>query len=133
MKIKSLTEIGFRDDSETAWELYRKKYETFELCVNRYRRGNINKFDIICLCNENPSEEVTIKEGVDIDWVVEFDRFLNNGKCIEIEPLISKLEELTERYIQAEQFIINLKWYERLFCSRKINKFLKNHLNKFKN
>lgn len=78
MKIKSLTEIGFIDDSETAWELYRKKYETFGLCVNRHIRSNINKFDIICICNENPDEEVTIKEGVDIDWVVEFDKLLNN-------------------------------------------------------
>ena len=47
-----------------------------------------------------------------------------------LEP-IGKIESLTERYIEAEQFIMNLNWFERMFCSRKIRKFLKSRLTKY--
>jgi len=47
------------------------------------------------------------------------------------EYSLNKIEELTERYIEAEQFIMNLKWYERLFCSKKIIKFLKSRTVKY--
>lgn len=47
------------------------------------------------------------------------------------EYSLNKMEELTDRYIEAEQFIMNLKWYERLFCSNKITKFLKSRTVKY--
>jgi hypothetical protein len=40
------------------------------------------------------------------------------------DQLMTKNEQLTERYIEAEQFIANLNWFERLFCSRKILNFI---------
>lgn len=44
---------------------------------------------------------------------------------------LNKMEELTERYIEAEKFIMELNWLERLFCSRKIRKFLKSRMIKY--
>lgn len=44
---------------------------------------------------------------------------------------LNKMEELTERYIEAEKFIMKLNWLERLFCSRKIRKFLKSRTIKY--
>ena len=44
---------------------------------------------------------------------------------------LEKMEQLTERYIDAEKFIMDLNWFERLFCSRKITKFLKSRSNKY--
>lgn len=41
------------------------------------------------------------------------------------EYTLIKLEQLTQRYIEAENFILGLNWFERMFCSRKINKFIK--------
>lgn len=38
---------------------------------------------------------------------------------------LDKIEKLTERYIEAEKFIMELNWFQRLFCSRKITNFLK--------
>lgn len=40
------------------------------------------------------------------------------------EFTLAKMEKLSERYIDAEKFIMDLNWIERLFCSRKITKFL---------
>ena len=40
-------------------------------------------------------------------------------------------EQLTNRYIEAEKFIMNLNWFERLFCSRKINNFIDGQLKKY--
>ena len=48
-----------------------------------------------------------------------------------LESSLGKTEQLTERYIEAEQFIMNLNWFERLFCSRKITKFLKSRTEKY--
>ena len=42
-----------------------------------------------------------------------------------LEWLMDRSEKCSERYIEAEQFIVNLKWYEKIFISRKIIKFLK--------
>ncbi len=44
---------------------------------------------------------------------------------------LNKMEQLTERYIDAEKFIMELNWFERLFCSRKITKFLKSRTVKY--
>ena len=44
---------------------------------------------------------------------------------------LEKMEQLTERYIDAEKFIMGLNWFERLFCSRKITKFLKSRSDKY--
>jgi len=41
------------------------------------------------------------------------------------EYSINQIEQLTNRYVEAEEFIMKLNWIERLFCSRKILKFLK--------
>lgn len=46
-----------------------------------------------------------------------------------VNDLMNKLEQATDRYIEAESFIMSLNWFERLFCSRKINKFLKSRVN----
>ena len=55
---------------------------------------------------------------------------MENTKKIE-EFSLNKMEELTERYIEAEKFIMDLNWFERLFCSRKIRKFLKSRTDKY--
>ena len=44
---------------------------------------------------------------------------------------LEKMEQLTERYIDAEKFIMDLNWFERLFCSSKIKKFLKSRSDKY--
>ncbi len=44
---------------------------------------------------------------------------------------LDRMEQLTERYIDAEKFIMELNWFERLFCSNKIRKFLKSRINKY--
>lgn len=44
---------------------------------------------------------------------------------------LEKMEQLTDRYIEAEKFIMELNWLERLFCSRKITKFLKSRSDKY--
>ena len=41
-----------------------------------------------------------------------------------LEFSLNEMERLTERMIEAERFIAGLNWFERLFCSRKITKFL---------
>lgn len=41
--------------------------------------------------------------------------------------LMKKTEQCSDRYMEAEQFILELaemKWYQRIFCARKIFKFL---------
>jgi hypothetical protein len=55
---------------------------------------------------------------------------MENTKII-AEFSLNKMEQLTERYIDAEKFITELNWVERLFCSRKITKFLKSRTVKY--
>lgn len=59
----------------------------------------------------------------------------NNGREDLKEQLtefsLKKMEQLTERYIEAEKFIMELNWFERIFCSRKITKFLKSRSDKY--
>ena len=55
---------------------------------------------------------------------------MENTKKI-AEFSLNKMEQLTERYIDAEKFIMKLNWFERLFCSRKITKFLKSRTVKY--
>ena len=41
--------------------------------------------------------------------------------------LMNKTEKCSERYVEAEKFILEIaemKWYQRLFCSKKIMNFL---------
>lgn len=42
----------------------------------------------------------------------------------EFNRLFNKYEKTINRYIEAEQFILELNWFERLFCRRKILNFL---------
>jgi hypothetical protein len=44
---------------------------------------------------------------------------------------LERMENLTERYIEAEEFIMNLNWFQRLFCSKKIKNFLKSRVDKY--
>lgn len=55
---------------------------------------------------------------------------MENTKKI-AEFSLNKMEQLTKRYIDAEKFIMELNWFERLFCSRKITKFLKSRIVKY--
>jgi len=55
---------------------------------------------------------------------------MENTKNI-AEFSLNKMEQLTERYIDAEKFIMELNWFEQLFCSRKITKFLKSRIVKY--
>lgn len=48
--------------------------------------------------------------------------------------IINKMEQYSERYMEAERFILELakmKWYQRMFCFNKIIKFLESR-NKYK-
>ncbi len=47
------------------------------------------------------------------------------------EYSLKKMEELTERYIEAEKFIMNLNWFQRMLCSRNIRLFLKSRIEKY--
>jgi hypothetical protein len=45
----------------------------------------------------------------------------------ELSWLMNKTEQYSQRYIEAESFILELaemKWYQRLFCFKKIMNFL---------
>lgn len=42
-----------------------------------------------------------------------------------------KQEQLTLRYIEAEQFIINLPWWVNFFTRGKVTKFLQSRLDKY--
>lgn len=44
---------------------------------------------------------------------------------------IEEREQLIKRYIEAEMFILNLNWIERLLFSRKRIKFLKSRNEKY--
>lgn len=54
---------------------------------------------------------------------------INENKAADYS--LKKMEELTERYIEAEQFIMNLNWFERLFCSKKIRNFIASRVEKY--
>jgi hypothetical protein len=68
------------------------------------------------LPNDCYTFEVKIKNILDL---------LNTG-------VISRLEETTNRYIEAEIFILNLNFFQKLFFLRKYNKFVKNIINNYK-
>ena len=53
----------------------------------------------------------------------------NTNKIVEYS--LNKMEKLTERYIEAEAFIMKLNWFERLLCSKKVEKFLKSRIDKY--
>lgn len=55
---------------------------------------------------------------------------MDNSKKI-AEYSLDQIEKLTNRYIEAEKFIMELNFFERLFCSRKISKFLKSRTEKY--
>lgn len=52
----------------------------------------------------------------------------SNHKYEIFDKLMKENELLIERYIEAENFIRNLNWFEKLFCSRKISNFLKSRI-----
>lgn len=45
-----------------------------------------------------------------------------------VEQLMLDLEESTKKYMEAEKFILSLKWYHKIFCFRKVNKFISNKI-----
>lgn len=48
-----------------------------------------------------------------------------------MEHIFKKAEQYQQRYIKAEEFLLELyelKWYERIFYRRKIRKFLKENV-----
>jgi hypothetical protein len=48
---------------------------------------------------------------------------------INLEWLLNRYEKCSERYMEAEQFILKIlemKWYQQIFCFNKIIKFLEN-------
>jgi hypothetical protein len=55
---------------------------------------------------------------------------MENTKKI-AEYSLNKIEKLTERYIESEKFIMELNWFERIFCSKKITRFLKSRTDKY--
>ena len=55
---------------------------------------------------------------------------MENTKKI-AEYSLNKIEKLTERYIESEKFIMELNWFERIFCSTKITRFLKSRTDKY--
>ena len=48
---------------------------------------------------------------------------------MDMDHLMKMCEKTTERYIEAEEFIMNLKWYQRIFMLRKWNKFMQSRKN----
>lgn len=69
----------------------------------------------------------------ELQWY-ELNQLVQNHKY-QSEALIDlweKEEQLTQRYIEAELFIIDIKWYERIFNFRKVLKFLTSRLEKYK-
>jgi hypothetical protein len=54
-----------------------------------------------------------------------------DDKDTAIEYSIDRITSLTQRYIEAEEFIMNLKWYEKLFISKKIKTFFRTRLEKY--
>ena len=46
--------------------------------------------------------------------------------------IISRLDKTTERYIEAENFILNMKFFQKIFILRKHSDFIKNILTKYK-
>jgi len=48
-----------------------------------------------------------------------------------IEAVTKRVEDLNERYMEAERFLIKLNWFERLFFSRKLTRFLKSRTDKY--
>ncbi len=73
-----LLDNNFKDDSDTLWEVYKKKYEYFTLCVMRHRHtSKENLYNVVVICNEHMSEDIDIKDVVDIEWVLEFDKLIN--------------------------------------------------------
>jgi len=55
---------------------------------------------------------------------------MENTKKI-AEYSLNTMEELSERYIEAEKFIMELNRFERIFCSKKIAVFLKSRVDKY--
>lgn len=49
----------------------------------------------------------------------------DNQTKIIAEHALPLMDQLTDRYIEAETFIIKLNWLERLFISRKLQSFIK--------
>lgn len=64
-----------------------------------------------------------------LDYVDYIILLINTSNTINVNQ--NMLEQLTNRYIEAEQFLMELNWFERLLCSRKIIKFLKSRTVKY--
>ena len=45
--------------------------------------------------------------------------------------ILNRVEQTTQRYIEAEEFIQSLPWIVRLFYGKRINRFFINTLDKY--
>jgi hypothetical protein len=95
----------------------------------------MRKSKLECLLNNGvmahdlgKSEKSVLKE---MDDYAESALKENSDPKVELKWLMDKYENCSERYIEAEKFIMNLKWYERIFISRKVLKFLKSRTIKY--
>lgn len=61
-----------------------------------------------------------------------FDAKIKNIIDILKSDVITRLEKTTERYIEAEKFIVNLNFFQKLFILRKHSDFIKMILSKYK-
>lgn len=82
------------------------------------------KYNIVLFVDENGRTKI-IKN-----------RFGDEGERFNINQLMDKLELSTNRYIEAEKFLVFLKemgLWNRLFLNKKITKYLAHILKKYKN
>lgn len=85
-------------------------------------------------CKTYESRYYEIGIAGDSYWIPYVESWLkeeDNAELKNIDWLMARCETSTERYIEAEEFILNLKWWERLFISRKIDNFIKSRLTKY--
>jgi len=96
-------------------------------------------------CEYDSNGKITYQEDSDDYWFIrEFDSDGNTtyyedslGKIIGtkrdtkdkiINDQFNQIEEITKRCNEAEIFIMGLNWFERLFISRKVRKFIQSRL-----
>ena len=65
-------------------------------------------------------------------YPIEFEAKIKNIIDLLNSDVITRLEKTTERYIEAEKFIVNLNFFQKLFILRKYSDFIKIVLTKYK-
>lgn len=59
---------------------------------------------------------------------------LTQDKNAHLKWVMNRIESTTERYIEAEKMIIeiiDIPWWKRMFCRRKLIRFINNQLEKY--